>query len=121
VNADEFVAAVRDSAGIDTREHAEKALRATLAVLGQRLAGEAADLAAQLPPQLVADMSTGPESERFGLDEFYRPVAAAEGHGCSEQEAPACPRGHRRAARGRWCGVLAGARPAAGRLRRPNT
>ena len=87
MNADQFVPAVRDSAGIDTREHAEKAVRATLAVLGQRLAGEASDLAAQLPPQLVADMPTGPESERFGLDEFYRRVAAAEGHGCTEQEA----------------------------------
>ena len=87
MNMDQIVSAVRESARIDTREHAEKAVRATLAVLGQRLAGEAADLAAQLPDELTVDMPTGPESERFGLDEFYRRVAEKEGHGCSEAEA----------------------------------
>ena len=87
MNLDQIVSAVRESTRIDTREHAEKAVRATVAVLGQRLAGEAKDLAAQLPGDLAADMPTGTEAERFGLDEFYRRVAAKEGHGCSEAEA----------------------------------
>jgi len=87
MNLDQMVSAVRDSARIDTREHAERAIRATLAVLGQRLAGEAADLAAQLPGDLADDMPTGTKAERFKLDEFYRRVAAKEGHGCTEAQA----------------------------------
>jgi uncharacterized protein (DUF2267 family) len=35
----ELVAAVRQTAGTDTAEHTEQAVRATLAVLGERLAG----------------------------------------------------------------------------------
>jgi uncharacterized protein (DUF2267 family) len=38
MNKDQIVSAVRESARIDTRERAEKAVRATLRVLGQRLA-----------------------------------------------------------------------------------
>jgi uncharacterized protein (DUF2267 family) len=56
MNQDQIVSAVRESARIDTPEHAEMAVRATLRVLGQRLAGEASDLAAQLPPQLAAEL-----------------------------------------------------------------
>jgi uncharacterized protein (DUF2267 family) len=45
VRFDEFVKAVQESSGIDSREHAERAVRASLEVLGQRLAGgEAKDL-----------------------------------------------------------------------------
>jgi uncharacterized protein (DUF2267 family) len=84
---DQMVAAVRETARIDTREHAERAIRATVAVLGQRLAGEAADLAAQLPADLAGDMPTDTKAERFDLDEFYRRVAEKEGLGCSEAQA----------------------------------
>ena len=87
MNLDQMVSAVRESDRIDTGEDAEKAVRATVAVLGQRLAGEAKDLAAQLPADLAADMPTGTEVERFDLDEFYRRVAEEEGHGCTEAEA----------------------------------
>lgn len=88
MNTDEFVSAEQQSSRIDTHEHAEQAVRATLAVLGQRLAAsEAKDLAAQLPAELVAEMPTGTEVEKFGLDEFYRRVAAKEGHGCTEAQA----------------------------------
>ena len=38
VNEQELVAAVRQTAGTDTAEHTEQAVRATLAVLGERLA-----------------------------------------------------------------------------------
>jgi uncharacterized protein (DUF2267 family) len=84
---DQMVSAVRESARIDTREHAERAVRATVAVLGQRLAGEAADLAAQLPADLADDMPTGTKAERFHLNEFYRRVAEKEGLGCTEAQA----------------------------------
>jgi uncharacterized protein (DUF2267 family) len=75
------------SAGIDTHDHAEQAVRATLTVLGRRLSTEAHDLAAQLPPELADRLDAGPEVERFDVDEFYRRVAAEEGTGCTPQQA----------------------------------
>jgi uncharacterized protein (DUF2267 family) len=56
-------------------------------VLGQRLAGEASDLAAQLPPELGAELLASEGPQRFDSQEFSRRVAAEEGSGCSEQEA----------------------------------
>lgn len=77
----EIVSAVRQSAHIRTPGEAERAVRATLQVLGDRLAaGETADLAAQLPPGLAEALPEHGPGERFGLDEFYRRVAEAEGH-----------------------------------------
>jgi uncharacterized protein (DUF2267 family) len=87
MNKDQIVSAVRESARIDTPEHAEMAVRATLRVLGQRLAGEASDLAAQLPPELGAELLASEGPQRFDSQEFYRRVAAEEDRGCSEQEA----------------------------------
>ncbi|MBW3601428.1 MAG: DUF2267 domain-containing protein [Actinobacteria bacterium] len=47
---DQFVKEVPTRAGLDSTDHAEKAARATLSVLGERLAGgEPGDLASQLP------------------------------------------------------------------------
>jgi uncharacterized protein (DUF2267 family) len=80
MNTEEFVSAVRASAEIETYEKAEVAVKATLTVLGQRLASEAAHLAAQLPPELAECLH--PEDERvekFGLAEFYERVARLEG------------------------------------------
>lgn len=81
----ELVSAVQASAGIDTHEHAERAVHATLEVLGQRLSTEAKDLAAQLPDDLAAHLRPSAEVERFGLEEFYQRVSDAEG--CSPEEA----------------------------------
>jgi uncharacterized protein (DUF2267 family) len=51
---DEFTTRVQERGGFDTRDHAERATRAVLAVLGQWLAGgEPSDLAAQLPRELA--------------------------------------------------------------------
>lgn len=83
----EIVAAVRESAGIDTTEHAEQAVKATLQVLGRRLSTEAQDLAAQLPTELADQLGQSGEVERFGLQEFYQRVAEAEGQGCSADHA----------------------------------
>ncbi|MDP8978330.1 MAG: DUF2267 domain-containing protein [Actinomycetota bacterium] len=85
---DQFVKEVRTRAGLDSTEHAEKAARATLSVLGERLAGgEPGDLASQLPPE-IAD-ALGPQSpgESFDVDEFYRRVADSEGTGCTPGQA----------------------------------
>lgn len=83
----EIVSAVQKSAEIDTQEHAEKAVKATLKVLGQRLATESKDLASQLPPELADQLDQSGEAEKFDLDEFYQRVADEEGHGCSARDA----------------------------------
>lgn len=103
MKATEIISAVRSSAGIDTYDHAEKAVKATLTVLGQRLSTEAGDLAAQLPRELGDQLTRNPEVERFSLEEFYRRVAEEEGGDCTPQVA----RRHARA-------VTAGLREAVG-------
>ncbi len=84
----EIISAVEQSAELDTPEHAERAVLATLGVLGSRLAGgETSDLAAQLPPGLAEVLPASGPGERFGLDEFYQRVAATEGRGCTVEQA----------------------------------
>jgi uncharacterized protein (DUF2267 family) len=83
----EIVSAVARSARIADHDAAERAVRATLSTLGSRLG--------RLPAgQPLADVlrSEGP-AQRFGVDDFYRRVAAAEGPGCTIVQA----RGHARA------------------------
>lgn len=76
----EIVSAVQQSTGIGDQASAERAVRATLKVLGSRLAGgEAHDVAAQLPPGLAEVLPAEGPGERFEVDEFYRRVAAEEG------------------------------------------
>ena len=87
MHAHEIAAAVQQSARIDTHDHADKAVRATLTVLGQRLSTEARDLAAQLPAEYAACLPDDAQVERFDVAEFYRRVAAEEGEGCTPQEA----------------------------------
>ena len=96
MQAHELTAAVQQSAVIDTHDHADKAVRATLTVLGRRLSTEAADLAAQLPPEYAACLPGDVQVERFDVAEFYRQVAAEEGTGCSPEQA----RQHARAVTG---------------------
>ncbi|ABW13387.1 MULTISPECIES: DUF2267 domain-containing protein [Frankiaceae] len=85
---DEIVSAVRGTARIDSVEHAEAAVRATLSVLGERLSGgETKDLASQLPSPFAQALPPAGRGERFGLDEFYRRVAEREGEGCDEAHA----------------------------------
>ena len=72
---DTFVDTVMQAAGID-RDEAERAVRATLTTLAERIsAGEARDLAAQLPPELAPWLNVDKRSERFDVDEFLRRVA----------------------------------------------
>ncbi|HEX7300249.1 MAG TPA: DUF2267 domain-containing protein [Solirubrobacteraceae bacterium] len=72
---DEFVEVVAREAGVD-REQAERAVRATLQTLAERIAqGEARDLASRLPPELAPWVATTTPAERFDVDEFMRRVA----------------------------------------------
>ncbi|NEA28755.1 DUF2267 domain-containing protein [Actinomadura bangladeshensis] len=76
----ELVAAIRETGRIDTHEHAERAIKATLEVLGERLAGgQSRDLASQLPPALASALPDQGEGQVFGLEEFYQRVADHEG------------------------------------------
>jgi len=76
---DAFVDAVMQAAGID-HDEAERAVRATLTTLAERIsAGEARDLAAQLPPELAPWLNVDKRSERFDVDEFLRRVAERSG------------------------------------------
>jgi uncharacterized protein (DUF2267 family) len=85
---DEIVAAVRETAGLEDSEHAAAATRATLAVLGERLAGgEPHNLASQLPPEVAEALPISGGRKTFGVEEFYRRVADTEGRGCSNDGA----------------------------------
>lgn len=74
-----FIDLVAHALGGD-RELAERASRATLQTLAERItAGEARDLAAELPPELAPWLATGPRAEPFDVDELLRRVAEREG------------------------------------------
>jgi uncharacterized protein (DUF2267 family) len=79
---DEFIGQVQHHARLSSRGAAERATRATLETLAERLVGgEAKDLAAQLPQEIGIHLlgewsATG---ERFSLDEFFRRVSLREG------------------------------------------
>lgn len=84
----EIVSAVQQSARIADHDHAERAVRATLAVLGTRLyGGETSDVASQLPSGLAEVLPESGPGERFGITEFYRRVAEQEGTGCTPEQA----------------------------------
>jgi uncharacterized protein (DUF2267 family) len=76
---DRFIATVGLTAGMSPTE-AERAARATLQTLAERLsAGEARDVAEQLPPELAPWLATNEPAEAFGVDEFLRRVADRAG------------------------------------------
>jgi uncharacterized protein (DUF2267 family) len=74
----EFISAVRKSLDLDN-EGAGTAVRATLSVLGRRLAGgEGKDLASQLPGSLAEQIPDDAPGESFDVTSFYQRVAEAE-------------------------------------------
>ena len=75
---DEFLTIVEQAARAGG-DAAERATRATLQTLGERLdRGEARDLAGQLPPELSPWIATMTAAEGFDIDEFLRRVADRE-------------------------------------------
>lgn len=85
---DTFLSTVRDSGELPDQDAAERAVRATLRVLGERLAGGLpGNLAAQLPGELGGALPEQGAGERFGVEDFYRRVAEAEGAGVAESDA----------------------------------
>jgi uncharacterized protein (DUF2267 family) len=86
-----FITAVEQEAGVP-REEADRATRATLETLGERISGgEARDLAERLPRELRPVVVHGEQAEPFGRDEFIRRVAVREGvnDGAAEAHAEA--------------------------------
>ncbi len=79
---DEFIGQVQHRARLGSRGAAERATRATLETLAERLVGgEAKDLASQLP-QGIAEYLRGPLAgvgEHFSLDDFFWRVGLREG------------------------------------------
>ena len=79
---DEFLGQVQHRARLSSRALAERATRATLETLAERLAGgEAHDLASQLPPELA--LSLQPLEAGIGakltLEEFFALLSEREG------------------------------------------
>ena len=79
---DEFIGQVQHRALLSSRAEAERATRATLETLAERLVGgEAHDLAAQLPPELARNLQL-PDAgigAKLTLDEFFELVREREG------------------------------------------
>jgi uncharacterized protein (DUF2267 family) len=79
VDHEAFIDVVRAAAALN-RDGAERATRATLHTLAERIdRGEARDLAARLPPELAPCVATTTSAERFDVDELVRRVAQREG------------------------------------------
>jgi uncharacterized protein (DUF2267 family) len=75
----EFIDTVEGEAGLPEPD-ADRAVRATLETLAERLSdGEAHDLAEQLPPELRPLMDHAGRAQPFDLHEFLRRVAEREG------------------------------------------
>src|SRR4051794_21194080 len=74
-----FLSRVQRDAGL-SGPAAERAVRATLETLGERLSsGQARDLAVQLPGTLGALLVSDTNAQAFDLAEFVRRVAEREG------------------------------------------
>jgi uncharacterized protein (DUF2267 family) len=79
MDVEEFLALVGRFGGM-ARDEAERATGAVLTTLAERLsAGEARQVAAQLPAEFLALLHTTTDAEGFDVDEFLRRVAAREG------------------------------------------
>ena len=85
MNADEFIAQVRATAELGSREQALNAVRATLSTLRERLAGnEPNNMADQLPAEVAEPLRGEGGQDNFSLSEFYDRVAEKEGVGRDE-------------------------------------
>lgn len=77
---EEFVARVQELAGFTNGDEADRAIRATLATLAERLVDtEMHALAIELPPPLAEALSRGVYGGDFDLSELYDRVSRREG------------------------------------------
>lgn len=82
---DEFIGQVQSRARLASRGEAERAVRATLETLSERMAdGAAQNLAAQLPNEIGDHLrrhapATAGTGEQFSLDDFFERVTEREG------------------------------------------
>ncbi len=79
---DEFIGQVQARARLASRGDAERATRATLETLAERISqGAAENLAAQLPREIGEHLRrrSEPAAERLSLDEFFTRVCEREG------------------------------------------
>ncbi len=79
---DEFIKYVQSVAQLNSREEAERATRATLETLKERIVGdEASNLAAQLPQELGKYLRgrEGQNGQHFDLQDFIARVSEKEG------------------------------------------
>lgn len=79
---DEFIKHVQSFAQLGSREEAERATRATLEIMKERIVGdEASQLAAQLPGEIGQYLrgKEGQNGQYFSLEEFIRQVSEKEG------------------------------------------
>ncbi|TDB77569.1 DUF2267 domain-containing protein [Micromonospora sp. KC723] len=75
---EQLIATVRQRAGLGD-EAAERAVRAVLSALTERLAGREADrLAEQLPERLDLSITRNPQGRRWDVGEFLRVVGERE-------------------------------------------
>jgi uncharacterized protein (DUF2267 family) len=93
MDRDRFLKQVTERGALSSKDESERAVRATLQTLAERIVGdEATDLAAQLPPEFGDALAgSSAEGERFGLDEFVSRVATRAGldNAAAEQTAQA--------------------------------
>lgn len=79
---DQFIKHVQSLAQLDSRDEAERATRATLETIKERIVGnEASQLAAQLPKELGEYLRgrEGEDGQYFPIEEFYQRVSEKEG------------------------------------------
>lgn len=77
---DQFIGQVQQRARLASRGDAERAVRATLETLADRLTKEMAEhLAAQLPIEIGHHLKGSKGFERLSLDDFFRGVSEREG------------------------------------------
>lgn len=79
---DEFIKHVQTVAQLNSREEAERATRATLETIKERIVGnEGKDLASQLPKELGQYLRgrEGEDGQHFSCEEFLKRVSEKEG------------------------------------------
>ena len=79
---DEFIKHVQTVAQLNSREEAERATKATLETIKERIVGnEGKDLASQLPTEIGQYLRgrEGEDGQHFPIEEFYQRVSEKEG------------------------------------------